>query len=111
ICPNSPTAAAWRWPWRRWRGNRIECDSIFGGTSIGVVLTLLAVVAISAWPIKKWLGVRAVNAALFEKTKALVDKNPQLQPAWDEAMQDGVLTWSEARDIWEKAGQKLEPED
>jgi hypothetical protein len=62
-------------------------------------------------PIYKWYRTRAASAELFERTKALVEKNPQLQPEWDKAMQDGVLTWPEARDIWERAGEKIEPEE
>jgi hypothetical protein len=78
---------------------------------IGVILCLVALVAFSAWPVWKWLSVKAVSAALFEKTKALVEKNPQLRPAWDKAMEDGVLTWPETKAIWERAGQKVEPEE
>jgi hypothetical protein len=78
---------------------------------IGVLLTLLAVVAFSAWPIWMWLRPKAVSAELFGRTKALVEQNPQLRPAWDEAMRDGVLTWPEAKAIWERAGKKVEPEE
>jgi hypothetical protein len=78
---------------------------------IGVVLTLLAIVAFAAWPLWKWFHVQAVSNVLYEKTKALVEKKPQLQPAWDKAMQDGVLTWPEAKEIWEQAGEKIEPEE
>ena len=77
---------------------------------IGLILTLVAIVAFSAWPVWKWLNTKAVNAALYERTKALVEKNPQLQPAWDKAMQDGVLTWSEAKVILDSAGEKAAPE-
>ena len=48
---------------------------------------------------------------LTERTKALVDKNPRLKADWDKAMEDGVLTWSEANSILEKAGEKADPED
>ena len=78
---------------------------------IGVFLSLVAIACFAAAvPIYKWYRARAVSAELFDRTKALVEKNPQLQPAWDKAMQDGVLTWPEAKDIWEKAGEKIEPE-
>ena len=78
---------------------------------IGVILCLVVIVALSAWPLWKWLGVKPVSASLFEKTKALVEKNPQLRPAWNKAMEDGVLTWPETKEIWDQAGQKVEPEE
>ena len=77
---------------------------------VAVILMLVAIVSFSAWPVWKWLHPKPVSTALFERTKALVEKNPQLQPTWDKAMRDGVLTWPEARDIWERAGEKVEPE-
>jgi hypothetical protein len=77
---------------------------------IGVILILVAIASFSAWPLWKKLYPTPVSTSLFEQTKALVDKDPQLKPAWDAAMQDGVLTWSEANEIWEKAGKKMEPE-
>ena len=39
-----------------------------------------------------------------------VEKNPRLQPAWDIALQDDVLTWPEANVILESAGEKAEPD-
>jgi hypothetical protein len=78
---------------------------------VGVVLGLVAVLCFAAWPMYRWLIVqKAVSAALYERTKALVDRNPQLRPAWDEAMQDGVLTWPEAKAIIERAGETVDPE-
>jgi hypothetical protein len=74
------------------------------------ILCLLAVVSISAWPVWKWLHPTPVSPALFERTKAVVEKNPNLKPDWDKAMEDGVLTWPEAKAILEKAGEKAEPE-
>ena len=41
----------------------------------------------------------------------LVEKNPQLQPAWAIAMQDDVLTYPEAKIIIEAAGEKVEPQE
>src|SRR5262245_3087965 len=76
----------------------------------GVVLTLLAMIPFVVWPLYKWLTVRPVSAALYNRTKALVDKNPQYKPDWDAALEDGVLTWPEANAILEKAGEKAEPE-
>jgi hypothetical protein len=47
----------------------------------------------------------------MERTKRAVEKNPQLQPDWEKAMEDGVLTRDEAKAILEKAGETVEPED
>jgi hypothetical protein len=78
---------------------------------IGVILSLVAIACFAAaWPIYKWYRVQAVSTALFERTKALVEKNPQLQAEWDEALKDGVLTWPEAKAIVERAGETVEPE-
>jgi hypothetical protein len=78
---------------------------------IGVVFCLVAMAAFGLWPFWKWLSIRAVNPRLYERTKMLVEKNPQLQPAWAIAMQDGVLTLPEAKVIVEAAGEKVEPQE
>jgi hypothetical protein len=78
---------------------------------IGAILVILALIPFLAWPLWKRLTPKPVSPALFERTKAAVEKNPQLRPEWDKAMEDGVLTWSEANAILEKAGEKAEPED
>jgi hypothetical protein len=75
-------------------------------------LALLAMVSlIVAWPIYKKRTLQAARASLIERTRQVVEKNPQLRPDWDKAMEDGVLTWSEANAILQKAGEKAEPED
>ena len=76
----------------------------------GAILCLVAIVSFSIWPFWQWLTVKKANAALVARTKALVEKHPELKPAWNIAMQDGVLTWDEAKEIIEGAGEKLEPE-
>jgi hypothetical protein len=76
------------------------------------ILALLAMASfILAWPIYKKLYLGAARAALVERTRKVVEKNPHLQPDWDKAMEDGVLTWREADAILQKAGEKAEPED
>jgi hypothetical protein len=65
---------------------------------------------IAGWPIYNKLSLRPVGTRVMERTRKAVEQNPQLQPDWDRAMADGVLTWPEARAILEKAGQKAEPE-
>ena len=77
---------------------------------LGVILGLMAMVFFASWPAWKWLKFRPVSASLYERTKAAVDKNPRLQPAWDIALEDGVLTWPEAKVILESAGEKAEPD-
>jgi hypothetical protein len=74
------------------------------------ILGLVAMVFFISWPVWKWIQFRPVSASVYERTKAAVDRNPRLKPAWDIALEDGVLTWSEARVILESAGEKAEPE-
>ena len=76
----------------------------------GTFLTLLALTPFLGWPIWKRLATKPVSTAVFERTKAAVEKNPQLKPEWDKAMEDGVLTWPEAKAILEAAGETAEPE-
>jgi hypothetical protein len=78
--------------------------------TLGAIFGLVAMVFFGSWPIWKWITVRPVSAATYERTKAAVDKHPNLKPAWDIATQDGVLTWEEAKVILESAGEKAEPE-
>jgi len=77
----------------------------------GAVLGLTAMVFFVSWPVWKWLKFKPVSAALYERTKAAVDKDPRLKPAWDIALQDDVLTYPEAKVILESAGEKVEPEN
>jgi hypothetical protein len=79
---------------------------------IWAVLALVAMACfVAAWPIYKKYSIKPVSTSLMERTKKAVEKNPQLQPDWDKAMEDGVLTWPEAKAILEKAGEKAEPEE
>jgi hypothetical protein len=78
---------------------------------VGVTLALMAMAFFAGWPFWKWLDARAVSAALRTRTEALVEKNPQLQPALSIALHDDVLTWPEAKVIVEAAGEKVEPEE
>ena len=77
---------------------------------IGAVFCLMAMAFFAGWPFWKWTYIRSTTAAVQQRTKALVDKNPQLKPAWDVAMQDGVLTYPEAKIIVEASGEKLDSE-
>ena len=68
----------------------------------------MAMAFFAAWPFWKWVNAKAVDAALRARTQALVEKNPQLQPAWAIAIQDDVLTLPEATVIVEAAGEKID---
>jgi hypothetical protein len=74
---------------------------------VGVILCIMVMVFFAAWPVWKWIENKPVSDSLYERTRAAVERNPQLKPAWDIAMQDEVLTWREARIILEAAGEKL----
>jgi hypothetical protein len=74
-----------------------------------VILCLVAIVSFSAWPLWKQIHVNRANAALEARVRALVEKHPELKPAWNIAMEDGVLTHDEAKEIVEGAGEKLGP--
>ena len=80
-------------------------------TQIGATLCLMAMAFFAAWPFWKWVNGRAVSATLRSRTQSLVEKNPQLQPAWTIAMQDEVLTLPEAKVIIDAAGEKVEPNE
>jgi hypothetical protein len=78
---------------------------------LGVILCLVVIVFFASWPVWRWLNFKPVSASLYERTKGVVEKNPQLRPAWDIALQDEVLTWPEAKVILESAGEKAEPNE
>ncbi|QDU25641.1 hypothetical protein ETAA8_07110 [Anatilimnocola aggregata] len=72
---------------------------------VGVVLALVAMV-VFILPMCGWLWyLRVANANLVTRTRAVVEKNPQLQAAWEQAMQDKMLTAAEAKAIEDAAGQ------
>ena len=75
---------------------------------VGAVLALMAMSIFVSWPAWKWLKLKPVGAPLYARTKAAVDKTPTLQPAWDIALQDGVLTVPEAKVILESVGESAE---
>jgi hypothetical protein len=90
----------------------VEASPVIGRRTkvFAAILGIVAMAFLAFWPVWKWITPKPVSAALFERTKAAVDKHPDLRPAWDKAMQDGVLTWPEAKEILERAGEKVEPE-
>jgi hypothetical protein len=74
----------------------------------GTVLALLSMMFFISWPIWKAIKFRSVKAAVYARTKAAVEQNPSLKPAWDIALQDDVLTWPEAKVILESAGENAD---
>lgn len=78
---------------------------------VGVVLALVAMISFGAWPFWKYMYHRQATAELQERTRALVDANPELKVAWIVAMQDDVLTEQEATAIVEGANDQAMPEE
>lgn len=78
---------------------------------VGVVLALMAMAFFAGWPFWKWVDKKAANATLEARARALVEKNPQLEPAWTIAMQDEVLTRPEAKVIVEASGETVGEEE
>lgn len=78
---------------------------------IGAVIGIVAIVFLATWPFWKSLYVRTASDALRARVQLLVEQNPQLQVAWDQALQDKVLTRPEATQIVEQAGEKVGPEE
>ncbi len=73
----------------------------------GVTLCLVAMAGFVGWPLFEYLTNRAVSEAVAQRTRQLIEKNPQLAPALEVALQDGKLTYPEAKVIVEAAGEKL----
>jgi hypothetical protein len=71
---------------------------------LGTVLTLLALLPFLFWPLKK------ASPALIERTRKVVEVHPELKPDYDKAMEDGVLSYDEAKKILEKAGETVGPD-
>jgi predicted negative regulator of RcsB-dependent stress response len=76
---------------------------------VGVVLALLAMVGFGAWQVYFKKTVTRASLRVQNRTKELVDKNPQLKADWDKAMDDGELSHDEANSILVKGGEKAEP--
>ena len=76
---------------------------------LGAILGLAAMAAFGAWPVWNYFHVKDASARLREQAQAAVAQNPRLQSAWDDAMQDKVLTEPEAEAILAEAGQQAAP--
>ena len=77
----------------------------------GTVLTFLALVPFVGWPLYKKLTLKKASAALIERTGKAVEKHPELKPDYDKAMEDGVLSYDEAKEILGKAGETVGPDE
>ena len=73
-------------------------------------MCLVGIVSFSLWPLWKWFSIKPVDPITLERTRTIVTVHPELKPAWNIAMQDGVLTWDEAKEIVEGAGEKMDAE-
>jgi uncharacterized protein YpmB len=82
---------------RRWR-------------QIGAVLALVAMVIFASGSFWYWLQNKAVSAAIQERAADIVQRHPELQAAWEKALEDQVLNQSEAQEIAKAAGESLEPQ-
>lgn len=78
-------------------------------TTFGAIVCLVAMTSFVAWPAWQWLRIKKANAALEARARAAYEQHPELKPAWNIAMHDGVLTWDEAKEILEAVGEKVEP--
>ena len=63
------------------------------------------------WPLYKKLTLKKASAALVERTEKAVATHPELKPDYDKAMEDGVLSYDEAKEILEKAGEAVGPDE
>ena len=77
----------------------------------GTVLMFLALLPFVVWPVYKKLTLKKASPALVERTRKEVEKHPELKPDYDKAMEDDVLSYDEAKEILEKAGQTVEPDE
>ena len=77
----------------------------------GTVLVFLALIPFLGWPLYKQFTVRKASTALIERTRQAMEKHPELKPDYDKAMEDGVLSYDEAKEILEKTGETVGPDE
>jgi hypothetical protein len=76
-----------------------------------VVLALLALLPFVGWPLYKRFTLRRASPALIERTTKALGSHPELKPDYDKAMEDGILSYDEAKEILEKAGETVRPDE
>jgi hypothetical protein len=79
--------------------------------TFGAALTFLALVPFVGWPLYKKLTLKRASPALIERTRRAVEKHPELKPDYDKAMEGGVLSYDQAKEILEKAGETVGPDE
>jgi hypothetical protein len=72
---------------------------------------LLALIPFVGWPLYNKFTLKKASPALIERTTKAVEKHPELKPDYDRAMEDGVLSYDEAKMILEKAGETVRPDE
>lgn len=77
-------------------------------TKIGAVLALVAMVIFASGSFWFWLQNKAVSAAIQARAADIVRRHPELQTAWEKALEDQVLTQSEADEIAQAGGESLD---
>lgn len=76
---------------------------------IGAALALLAMAIFASGSFWFWVRYRVVSDAVRARLETIVEKHPEVKPAWDSALADQRLTQAEAEEIARLAGEKLEP--
>jgi hypothetical protein len=77
----------------------------------GTALMFLSLLPIVGWPVYEKLRVKKASAALIERTRKAIEQHPELKPEYDKAMEDGVLTYDEAKGLLEKSGETVGPDE
>jgi hypothetical protein len=72
----------------------------------------LALLPFVGWPVYKYLTFKKASPALIERTRKAVEKHPELKPGYDKAMvEDGVLSYDKAKEILDKGGETVGPDE
>ena len=78
---------------------------------IGAIVGIVAIVFLATLPFWEAIYARSASAALRERARVLVEQHPELKAAWEQALQDEVLTRPEALAIVEEAGEKVSADE
>jgi hypothetical protein len=77
----------------------------------GTVLMFLALLPFVGWPLYKQLTFKKASPALAERLRKAVEQHPELKTDYDKALKDDVLGYDKAKEILEKAGEKVRPDE
>ena len=75
-------------------------------TQFAAILMIVAMISFSLWPLWEWINLKTANAEMERQARAAYEKYPELKPAWNIAMHDGVLTEAEAKEISDAGGER-----